>query len=153
MIQYVKGDATKPLGAGHKIITHCCNNVGAWGAGFVLALSRRWPHVERAYRELGSYDLGDVQFVKATENITVANIIGQDGISDGYRENPHPIRYEAIEAGLRVVAYRAHFMWHPMPASIHMPRMGCGLAGGTWDRMEPIIESALKDLSVTVYDF
>lgn len=35
-----------------------------------------------------------------------------------------------------------------------MPRIGCGLAGGTWDRMEPVIQAALADqgIPVTVYD-
>ena len=35
-----------------------------------------------------------------------------------------------------------------------MPRIGCGLAGGTWDKMEPKIVKELteKEISVTVYD-
>lgn len=39
-------------------------------------------------------------------------------------------------------------------ASVHMPRIGCGLAGGTWSRIEPLIERRLisAGLSVTVYD-
>ncbi len=151
MINYVKGDATAPQSEGVKIITHCCNNIGAWGAGFVLALSRRWPHVERAYKKLRAYNLGDVQFVQADDNIVVANIIGQDGISDGFLYNKTPIRYPAIEAGLVRVATQAR-MYNPH-ASIHMPRMGCGLAGGTWDQMEPIIAKTLDGLDVTVYDF
>lgn len=77
---------------------------------------------------------------------------GQRGISDGGYRNPKPIRYEAIEQGLRVVRYYATLGPHA-GSSIHMPRIGCGLAGGKWEEMEPIIESVLKDLSVTVYDF
>ena len=152
MIQYVKGDATRPIGDGRKIIVHCCNDIGAWGAGFVLALSKRWPHVRDNYLALESYDLGDVQFVRANQDITVANIIGQRGISDGGYRNPKPIRYEAIGQGLRVVYYYAT-LGPQAGASIHMPRIGCGLAGGVWEEMEPVIASALRDLSVTVYDF
>ena len=35
-----------------------------------------------------------------------------------------------------------------------MPRIGCGLAGGTWDKIEPLIQSNLsdKEIAVTVYD-
>jgi hypothetical protein len=35
-----------------------------------------------------------------------------------------------------------------------MPRIGCGLAGGTWDKIEPIIERTLlaKGIEVVVYD-
>ena len=45
MIHYVTGD-------GQKIIAHIVNDVGAWGRGFVLAISHKWPHVEMAYRDL-----------------------------------------------------------------------------------------------------
>lgn len=51
-ITYVRGDATAPRGEGVKLIVHCCNDPGGWGRGFVLALSRRWPEPEAAYREL-----------------------------------------------------------------------------------------------------
>jgi hypothetical protein len=36
-----------------------------------------------------------------------------------------------------------------------MPRIGCGLAGGEWSKVEPLIEEHLcgAGLAVTVYDF
>lgn len=36
-----------------------------------------------------------------------------------------------------------------------MPRIGCGLAGGQWEEIEPLIVSQLieKGVAVTVYDF
>lgn len=39
-------------------------------------------------------------------------------------------------------------------ASIHMPRIGCGLAGGKWEVIEQIIKEELidKEIAVTVYD-
>lgn len=40
-IHYVTGDATEPIGEGEKIIAHICNDQGGWGAGFVLALSKK----------------------------------------------------------------------------------------------------------------
>lgn len=39
-IIYIKGDATSPISPGNKIITHICNDIGGWGKGFVLALSK-----------------------------------------------------------------------------------------------------------------
>jgi len=35
-----------------------------------------------------------------------------------------------------------------------VPRIGCGLAGGTWDRIEPLIVEALcaRDVRTVVYD-
>jgi O-acetyl-ADP-ribose deacetylase (regulator of RNase III) len=152
-IKYVKGDATRPQGDGTKIIVHCCNDLGAWGAGFVLAISRRWPEPEAVYVDSitkGQLELGKVQFVPVEsddgEDIIVANLIGQKGLIGPV--NPTPVRYSAIEQGLERVAREAK----KRRASIHMPRMGCGLAGGTWARMEPIITKTLKGLDVTVYD-
>lgn len=154
-ILYVKGDATHPLGVEPSMIVHCCNNLGVWGAGFVLAVSKRWPEPEAEYRAwakqfAGAYmPLGAVQFVEVPERITVANLIGQSGVGT-WRGVP-PVRYEAIEAGLRRVAARAL----EIGASVHMPRMGCGLAGGEWSRVSAIVEKTLcaRGVQVTVYDF
>ncbi len=40
-------------------------------------------------------------------------------------------------------------------ASIHMPRIDCGLAGGKWEKIEPIIEDTVlkADIDVFVYDY
>ena len=61
-----------------------------------------------------------------------------------------PIRYDAVETALSRVADEAA----RLKASVHMPRIGCGLAGGTWDRIEPIIHRTLcgRGVEVLVYD-
>lgn len=145
-ITYVVGDATEPIGDGPKVIAHCCNDVGAWGAGFVLALSRKWPEPEEAYRAQGSYYGGDVGVVRVGEDVLVANIVGQEGC--WWEEGTPPIRYGWIEQGLETIcnSYPDH--------SVHMPRIGCGLAGGDWSVMERVIEQTLcaHDVDVYVYD-
>jgi len=154
-INYLKGDATKPVGAGNRIITHCCNDRGFWNAGFVKALSKRWSEPERAYRLWAAgnghvpFALGNVQFVKVAKGLCVANIIGQAGIANRNQTTP-PIRYDAIRKGL--IAVRDLALTHN--ASIHMPRMGARLAGGQWELIAEIIESQLCNygLQVTVYD-
>ena len=50
-INYIKGDATCPQGKGNKIICHICNDVGGWGKGFVLAVSKKWKQPEAEYRD------------------------------------------------------------------------------------------------------
>lgn len=153
-IRYHEGDATEPVGSGLKIIVHICNDIGKWGKGFVLAVSRRWKEPERVYREAfkqtHSPALGDVQFVPVSKTITVANLIGQHGIATG-AGGPPPVRYENIRAGLLKVAELARMKG----ASVHMPRIGCGLAGGEWAKIEPIIAESLADrgIEVTVYDY
>lgn len=154
-IRYLAGDATSPVGSGPKIIVHCCNDIGVWGAGFVLALSKRWEEPERRYRQWAEtlrdqeLPLGEVQFVQVERDITVGNLIGQHGT---WRERGHPpVRYEALAKGFDAVAEWAR----SAAASVHMPRLGCGLAGGDWRRVEPLILGALStfDIPVCVYDF
>ena len=131
-IAYVTGDATRPQGTGPRIIVHICNDIGGWGSGFVLALSRRWAAPERAYRDWYQgktdipFELGRIQLVEVEDSLWVANLIGQ--------RNVHavggvpPVRYSAIRQGLGAVAGEAR----KLGATVHMPRIGCGLAGGDW---------------------
>jgi O-acetyl-ADP-ribose deacetylase (regulator of RNase III) len=153
-LTYLTGDATNPPGDGNKIIAHICNDIGGWGKGFVVAVSRRWPEPERAYRRwfregvAGGFALGEVRLVPVTPTIWVANMIAQHGIGPG-PDGP-PIRYAAVEQCLDAVAGAAA----ERAASVHLPRIGCGLAGGTWDRIEPILVRTLaeRDIATTVYD-
>ncbi|MEU0840638.1 Appr-1-p processing protein [Streptomyces sp. NPDC005962] len=153
-IEYVRGDATSPHGKGVKILAHVCNDLGGWGKGFVLTLSRRWPEPEAAYRRWhreragNDFGLGAVQFVQVGPYLWVANMIGQRGMRRGSKGVP--VRYEAIDTALGALAARAA----EAGASIHMPRIGCGLAGGRWSRVEPLIEQRLtaRNIRVTVYD-
>lgn len=154
-INYIKGDATSPQSKGNKIIAHICNDLGGWGKGFVLAISHRWPEPESFYREWhrnrasNDFALGATSFVHVEEYIWVANMVAQRGMKVG--SNGPPIRYDAVQACLATVANKAA----ELDASVHMPRIGCGLAGGRWDKIEPIIEKTLLDRGIftQVYDF
>lgn len=105
----VKGDATchVPLSKEAAIIVHVCNDIGAWGAGFVMALSRKWLEPEEQYRnwfvngytmkewdeekdpefakrwnaerEKTKFELGNVGYTQVGENLIVGNMIGQHG--------------------------------------------------------------------------
>ena len=153
-INYIIGDATNPKIEGNKIIVHICNDIGGWGKGFVMAISKRWKAPELRYREWfkskESFELGQVQFVQVENEIWVANLIGQHKINRDENGNA-PIRYEAILSGLELVRQFAI----EKNATVHMPRIGCGLAGGTWDKIEPLIEKTLmiNGIETYVYDF
>lgn len=145
-IRYKIGDATRPQTPGPKIICHICNDIGAWGAGFVLALSKRWSAPEDSYRQCPEeWQLGMTQIVPVEEDICVANMVAQHGIT-GMHDGP-PIRYAALKACLTNVneaAVRSN-------ATLHMPRIGCGLAGGEWSEVEKIIQDVCT-VDVYVYD-
>lgn len=151
-INYVIGDATSPKGTGKKIICHICNDIGAWGAGFVLALSNKWKEPEEDYRGMEKRVLGTVQIVviETEPDILVANMIAQHGIATRQMsefDRQPPIRYGAVRACLAAVNDVAY----KIGATLHMPRIGCGLAGGKWEDIEKIIRETVT-VDVTVYD-
>lgn len=153
-LMFVRGDATNPQAKGAKVIAHICNDRGGWGKGFVLAISKRWPEPEAAYRAWhreragNDFALGAIQLVHCRPDIWVANMIAQHGTRPG--SGGPPIRYDALRQALAALAPHAL----ERGASVHMPRIGCGLAGGKWERIEPLIISELSahDIAVTVYD-
>ncbi|MFE2411302.1 macro domain-containing protein [Kitasatospora sp. NPDC057904] len=155
-ITYVRGDATAPQAKGVKVIAHVCNDLGGWGKGFVLALSKRWPEPEAAFRRWhrerakNDFGLGALQLVQVEPYVWVANMVGQRGIRTG-RSTGVPVRYEAIDTALAALGERAA----GLGASVHMPRIGCGLAGGRWERVEPLVRARLveRGVPVTVYDY
>lgn len=116
-MNFLIGDATEPVAEGNKIICHICNDIGKWGAGFVLALSKRWYQPEVA------------QF-------------GFDFVN-----GQPPIRYKALQQCLNNVAVAATLL----DASVHMPKIGCGIAGGDWSVIEPIITYTLESKGIPVF--
>lgn len=163
-ITYLEGDATSPQHDGPKVITHVCNDRGGWGAGFVMAISLRWPQPENEYRrwqqrgKMGDveFELGAIQIVAVATKLWVCNMVAQEGFGEDVKP---PIRYREVAKCLKSLAARIRQIEHPCyRASIHMPRIGCGLAGGVWKEIEPlIIEATLGDvrheaIPVFVYD-
>jgi O-acetyl-ADP-ribose deacetylase (regulator of RNase III) len=154
-IRHLQGDATRPQAQGNKLIAHVCNDLGGWGKGFVLAISKRWPGPEEAYRDWhrhrakNDFALGAVQVIAVEPYVWVANMVAQRGMKNG--SNGPPIRYEALQVCLRRLSVEAA----ALKAGVHMPRIGCGLAGGSWERVGPIVAEELvaKGIDVTVYDF
>lgn len=148
-IVYFSGDATEPKTTGNVIIAHICNDLGAWGSGFVLDISAKWKAPEEAYRSWHrsgvNFALGEIQVVPVAENLSVANMIAQSGLRGPY--NARPIRYGAVQSCLQKLAETAL----ATEASIHLPRIGCGRAGGRWDHIEPILKHALIRLGIPVF--
>ena len=161
MVTYVKGDATKPIGNGKKIIAHVCNDSGGWGAGFVLAVNKLSPLPRENYRstyrhwtfneDLNFIPLGTVDAVNLWDvdnTLYVYNMIAQHGTVSEL--NPQPLSYAALEIALQQLAFDAK----RIGATVHMPRIGCGLARGKWEVVESIINRTLTlaGIDVTVYD-
>lgn len=153
-IAYVRGDATQTRGEDRKLLLQVVND-GAftWGGhGFAGAVRRRWPAAQRAYTEQVTSDrsmlkLGNVLTFDVERDVTLASLVAQHG----FGESPRPrIRYGALKDGLLRVSEIAK----RLNASVHMPRIGAGQAGGAWPVIEEIISETLSrvGINVLVYD-
>lgn len=138
-ITYVKGDIFKGIEAVSKdtpiCLPHVCNDQGAWGSGFVVALSKFSLIPERSYRALKDYKLGHVDISISYGNIHVLNMIAQHKFVS--KNNPVALRYDALMTCLDTVFKYAK----GLNAEVRAPKFGAGLAEGDWNKIAEIINS------------
>lgn len=169
MIQYVKGDATRPQGGGDKILLHICNQEGGWGRGFVTAINQRWPEPEirversrslpeyiyRSQHAKGNSKLGDVHFVpmetKDGTNLWIVNMVAQDGYKS--EKNPVPLSYVHLGRCLdEVRTFVDQMQKLGVGLSVHCPKIGAGLGGGDWDLISNRLRVHLPEQAITIYE-
>ncbi len=148
----LKGDATQPRGAGHRFLLQIVNDKAlTWGGGISLVVRNKWPAVHDDFHawvmNRENLKLGKLHVAQAEEKLSVVSMIAQHG----YGPSPRPrIRYVALRKCLSAacdLATRSH-------ATVHMPRIGCGQAGGSWDVVSELVTDALcsNGIKVFVYD-
>ena len=164
MIEYIKGDATKPKGTDKKLLIHVSNDIGGWGSGFVLALNKLSPLPKQFYKRWhtrGNYSpdlsvippefndiqkgenvpfvLGQIQPIIVNEKLVVVNMLGQR--STGYmhfRSNKGDTFFPAVRYGaIEECLHRVGQLAEKMQVGICAPRFGAGLAGPDrdWETM------------------
>jgi O-acetyl-ADP-ribose deacetylase (regulator of RNase III) len=152
-VTYLRGDATQPRRDGQRIICHVVNEkTPRWGGGFALVIRRRFPEVQEDFVSWINQDakqllLGNSRLCDVDESLAVFSMICQKGY--GPSRKPR-IRYAAMKACLDQLATLAV----ERRASTHMPRIGCGQAGGSWNVVSELIDETLcrRGIPVTVYD-
>ena len=154
-IKYLVGNALEPRGSDKRIIAHIVNDqtVNWGGKSFAAAMRAKWPEVHRAFAQIvesgkrAHLALGATSQVRVNNDIQVFNIVAQHGL--GNSQVPR-IRYAALKHGLEELARVAKLE----AASVHMPRIGAGNAGGDWNVISEIVDETLvrQGVSTTVYD-
>jgi len=154
-INYVKGDATDPVIEKDRValIPHVCNINGGWGAGFVLALSKKWKQPEEEYRKWFKdqidFALGAIDPINVEENIVVVNMLAQDGYKS--KSNPMPVRYRALVHCMESVLNLAET--NISRPAIHTCKFASDLGGLQWNTVEQLIEDIWIEngIPVTIY--
>lgn len=142
MIKEIKGDL---LTSGADILCHQTNYVGVMGAGIAYAIkaklltSEQYMEYQRYCQLHGSMALGSVQFIHLSNGQYVANVFSQD---DFYSKRKDTITdYDALEKALIEVDKFAH----ANGLTVAIPGyMGCGIAGGDWEKVRRIIRRVFK---------
>ena len=151
-IKSIRGDALEPRGSGRKIIAQIVNDkTPNWGAGFARAVRNKYPLVQKDFKEWAvshpdEASLGNTHESYIFDDLSIVHMIAQHG----YGESAKPrIRY----AALRNCLYQLKAIALANSASVHMPRIGTGYAGGNWGYILELIDEILvrNGVDVTIY--
>ncbi|WP_312991398.1 ImmA/IrrE family metallo-endopeptidase [Chryseobacterium flavum] len=142
------GDATKPRGAGKKIIGQVVNTSGALGRGFGYSLAKNYPIIRKALEEWknqkDNFKLGNTNLIKINADIYVFQMLAQKGIMA--KANEVLIRYKDLRNCL--VELREAAL--SLDASVHIPAIGAGQAKGDWEIIIGMIHDELINYGIKV---
>ncbi len=118
------------------VIAHQVNTRRIAGAGLARALRERYPDWYIAYRAADPA-LGRMMLHWVSKDLAIASLYAQSNIGTQQRQT----NYAALGAALLALGKRSRGGKSPQ---VYVPyRMGCGLAGGDWAIVLPIIADAL----------
>ena len=145
-IEFIKLDVTR---VAMGIVAHGVNCQHVMGSGVAKAIRETWPVAYHAYMKQpkGKTMLGNCHLVRVDEgrdDLFVANLYTQ--LFYGYGGGAYA-DVDSIRSSFDQCAKYADMYELP----IYMPRIGCGLGGLTWDKVEPCIIDAALLYDVNVY--
>jgi len=144
------------------VIAHCCNCFNTMGAGVAKAIVTAFPEAREVDMVTEKGYAGKLGTFTKTTNIggippnytpTVYNLYGQYGYGGDQRQ----LDYKSLEMALNAMADDIRRVNHILEYQglpkerIGIPKLGCGLAGGDWNRVAEIIKITCPDLNITVY--
>jgi O-acetyl-ADP-ribose deacetylase (regulator of RNase III) len=141
---------------GPVIVAHVVNDSAhAWSRrGVAATLAARWPQAARAFRAwtIASPEnlrLGRTHACEQRDGdrvVTIVSMVAQQGFGPGEATR---LRYDALHEALAVVAGLAE----RTGATVHVPRIGAGQAGGRWDLIESDLVAVIadKDIGLVVH--
>jgi len=152
----IEGDLIKlALEGKFDVITHGCNCFCTMGAGIAPQMAKAFG-VDKLFLEAPIYK-GDINrlglidyFERPTKlengnELVVINSYTQYGFGANHEGGTDvPLDYSALALCLKKIN-------HIFKGNhIGLPQIGCGLAGGDWVRVKALIQTCLKDCTVTV---
>jgi len=143
-MKYIKGDLIKNANQ-FDVIGHGCNCFLNFGAGIAKTVKQTFPGAYKADLKTQYGDkkkLGKYTYIMY-ENLTVVNLYTQYK----YTRTDVDADYDAIRNCMK--ALKRDFSGK----KIGLPKIGCGLASGSWKIVEKIIKEELSGENVTIVIF
>ena len=129
------------------VLVHGCNARGVMGAGVAKAVKARYPGAyaayHHAYEECGLSVGQVIAYPVPNGNGSLELVIANAIIQDGYGTDRRQVDYAGVERAFVQVEHIARTFGFQ---DVHFPLIGCGLAGGDWRVIEPIIRRTLHGL-------
>lgn len=137
MITYVKGDL---LEANADVICHQVNLEGVMGGGLAYSIARKYPKVNKVYKNYIPKQLGEVCFAD-TKDFTIANCFSQTE------------DYDTDYKALKLCLYKVKgYMISCKYSRVAIPyKYGCGIANGDWKKVLSVFEEVFKGFNVLIY--
>ncbi|MFW6002026.1 MAG: macro domain-containing protein [archaeon] len=131
-------------------IIHGCNAQGVMGAGFAKKIKQYYPEAFKKYREyyeIYGLNVGDVIYSESNDKFII-NAITQEK----YGNDPQVryVSYDAVDNIMKELDF-ALSNSYPKITQVAMPMIGSGLANGSWDVIESIIETRIRNIQPIVY--
>lgn len=147
-LKYIKGDL---FTTDCNVIAHGCNTRGGFASGVAGQIRRLYPKVREAYMEkyeLYGWKLGQIQFVSINKDENPLWIVNM-ATQDTYGKTGVHVNYEAVK--LCFTSLFKYCEWNNHRIAI--PKVGAGLAGGDWSRIEKILLDLLfgTKIELSVY--
>ena len=144
MITFIKKDVTTALGA---TIVQGCNAQGVMGSGVARAIRDKWPGVFADYANLCDMFRRDqtvllgmsVVYTDPLSNTKIVNGITQVFYGKDGQKYANPEAIRAVLLTATGIALEQTYEDDGL-ASVHLPRIGCGLGGLSWDNdVHPVL--------------
>lgn len=128
------------------IIAHQVNCRGVMGAGLAKQIRNKYPIVYERYKNYCPDPalLGKVQVIN-TGTVYVANLFAQEGFGRDKRYTD----YDALNNCLSKL--RDYMVEHDLHTLALPYGLGCGLAGGDWNKVYNIIKDVFDNEALVVY--
>ena len=132
-----------------QVMMHVCNNAGVMGAGIAAAVKKNYPDAYDAYTSYGLHNAG-LNLGTISTSKYVINLHAQDGYGMRIQKRKY-LNYEALYISL--TRAREYCIQNNI-TSIGIPyMMGSNRAGGDWNVVCAMVDSAFADSGITLTVF